>query len=449
MSESDKGAGQRLYERAKSRIPGGTQLLSKRPEMFLPEQWPAYYSRAEGTSVWDLDGNRYTDMSICGVGSCPLGFADPHVNRAVVDAVSRGSMTTLNCPEEVELAELLCELHPWAEMARFARTGGEAMAMAVRIARASTGRSLVAFCGYHGWSDWYLAANLAGDDALGGEGVLLPGLEPAGVPRELAGTAEVFHFNAADELRAIADRNAGRLAAIVCEPQRFERPEPGFLDALREVADRQGAVLVFDEITSAMRLNTGGVHLLYEARPDIAVFAKGLGNGFPIAAVIGTREAMEAAQSTFISSTYWTERIGPTAALATIARHQESGAADKMIHAGRRVQSLWRSTAEAAGLAIDVGHPDMPPLSHFSFQEEQAREIRTLYCQLMLRRGILDNAAFYATSAHTDEILDDYEIALQEAFDELARIIRRGEVIESLDGPVGHSGFARLTGKRR
>jgi glutamate-1-semialdehyde aminotransferase len=177
------GVGQRLYTQAKTRIPGGTQLLSKRPEMFLPDQWPSYYSRARGVEVWDLDGNKYIDMSYNGIGACVLGAADPDVDEAVKAAIDAGSMSTLNAPEEVELAELLCELHPWAEMVRYARSGGEAMAIAVRIARAKTRRDRVAFCGYHGWHDWYLAANLAEEKAL--DGHLLPGLEPTGVPRGL------------------------------------------------------------------------------------------------------------------------------------------------------------------------------------------------------------------------------------------------------------------------
>ena len=159
-------SGQQLYRKAKVRIPGGTQLLSKRPEMILPEQWPSYYSRVKGVEVWDLDGNKFIDMSHNGVGTCILGAADDDVDAAVKDVIENGTMSTLNCPEEIELAELLCELHPWAEMVRYARCGGEAMTIAVRIARAITRRDRIAFCGYHGWHDLYLAANLSEENAL-------------------------------------------------------------------------------------------------------------------------------------------------------------------------------------------------------------------------------------------------------------------------------------------
>ena len=185
-----KNSGAELWRKAKKIIPGGNQLLSKRSEQFLPEYWPWYYRKAQGVDVWDLDNNHYIDMSIMGIGACPLGYADPDVNAAVKSRIDNGSMCTFNSPEEIDLAEKLIQLHPWAEMVRYARCGGEAMAIAVRIARAHTKRDVVAFCGYHGWHDWYLAANLADDRNL--DGHLLPGLAPAGVPRGLAGTALPF-----------------------------------------------------------------------------------------------------------------------------------------------------------------------------------------------------------------------------------------------------------------
>ena len=439
------GSGQQLYRRAKRLIPGGTQLLSKRPEMFLPDQWPAYCSRAAGASAWDLDDVEYVDMTTNGVGSCPLGYADEDVNAAVVEAVRLGSMATLNCPEEVELAEFLCTLHPWAEMCRFARTGGESMAIAVRIARARTKRSVVAVCGYHGWSDWYLAANLTEADALAGEGLLLPGLDPAGVPRELEGTTVTFRHNDIDTLHAIARAHPGDLAAIVCEPQRGERPVPGFLEGAKQIAAETGAVLIFDEVSAALRLVVGGVHLLYGIEPDLAVFAKALGNGYPIGAVIGTADVMEAAQATFISSTYWTERVGPAAAIATLRKFGAIDGPRRLLDAGRQVQAIWRDAGQATGLDVEAGHPDMPPLSHLTFHHAEPQAVRTLYCQLMLERGYLDNGQFYATCAHTPELIDRYGAAVRDAFALVSDATRQNRVVDKLRGPVAHSGFARLT----
>ena len=435
-----KHTGQELYKKAKERIPGGTQLLSKRPEMFLPEQWPSYYSRAKGVETWGLDGKKYIDMSYCGIGACVLGFADPDVDDAVRAIIDSGSMATLNCPEEVELADLLCELHPWADMVRYTRSGGEAMAVAVRIARASTGRDKVTFCGYHGWHDWYLAANLTGRNEL--DGHLLPGLEPAGVPKRLLGTALPFHYNRINELEKIVSTHRGELAAVVMEPVREHEPTSGFLEGVRKLATESGAVLVFDEITAGWRLNTGGAHLLYGVAPDVAVFAKAMSNGYPMAAIAGRRAVMQAAQASFISSTYWTERIGPAAALATIRKYQSSDVSTHLIKVGGRIQSGWRAAADYAGLSITVS--GIAPLGHFSFDYENAQAIRTLFTQMMLEKGFLATNAFYATYAHQDSHIESYLVAVEEIFGFLAQAIEGDEVEGLLKGPVAHLGFRRL-----
>jgi glutamate-1-semialdehyde 2,1-aminomutase len=230
-------------ERGKRRIPGLTQLLSKRPDQFAPGVWPTYFSKAHGTEVWDLDGRKYTDMSISGIGANILGYCDPDVDAAVMQCVRDGNSSSLNAPEDVELAELLCDMHPWADKVRYTRSGGEAMTVAVRIARAATGRDRIAFCGYHGWSDWYLAANLTSDESLTEH--LLPGLSPLGVPKGLHGTALPFRYNKIEELKAIFDKYPGEVAAVVMEPLRNEMPEPGFLQEVKAPGQgrRRGAGL--------------------------------------------------------------------------------------------------------------------------------------------------------------------------------------------------------------
>ena len=252
------GTGQKLWKRAKRVIPGGNMLLSKRAEMFLPEQWPAYFSRSRGCQVWDLDGNEFTDMSLMGIGTNTLGYAHPEVDEAVRGTVAAGNMTTLNCPEEVYLAERLVELHPWAQMVRFARSGGEANAIAVRIARAASGREKVAICGYHGWHDWYLAANLGDEANLAGH--LLPGLEPNGVPTSLRGTVLPFNYNRIDELEALVSSHD--IGVIKMEVSRNHGPAEGFLQRVRDIATRRGIVLIFDECTSGFRQTFGGLHTL-------------------------------------------------------------------------------------------------------------------------------------------------------------------------------------------
>ncbi len=434
------GAGQRLWKKAKKLIPGGSQLFGKRAEMFAPGLWPAYYSKARGAYVWDLDGRRYLDFAGMAVGACALGYADPDVNRAVIAAIQRGSLSTLNVPEEVELAELLIKLHPWAEMVRYARTGGESMAVAARIARAYTGRDTIAFCGYHGWADWYLATNLK--DPKGLNDHLLAGLEPKGVPKGLRGTIIPFHYNRLDELERIVKEHKGKLAAIIMEPVHSVEPEKGFLESVRAIATKIGAVLVFDEITVGWKLTLGGAHLIYGITPDMAIFGKATSNGFPMGAIIGKRAVMQAAQDTFISSSYWAERIGPVAALATIKKMRRVNFSRHFIQVARRVRSIWQRAAKKHELPISTS--ESLGILSFVFNMPEAQAAKTLFVQEMLRRGILASTVFYASYAHTPQLLTRYERTVDEVFGIIARARREGGIEKFLEGPVAHTGFQRL-----
>ncbi|MFH0796349.1 MAG: aminotransferase class III-fold pyridoxal phosphate-dependent enzyme [Candidatus Omnitrophota bacterium] len=433
---------QELYRYAKKRIPGGNQLLSKRPEMMAPDVWPAYFSEARGCEVWDLDGKHYWDMSICGIGSCLLGFRDPDVTRAVRRRINLGSMCTLNPPEEVELADLLCKIHPWADCVRFARTGGESAAVAIRIARATTDRSLIAFCGYHGWHDWYLAANLGEADALRGH-LLQGGLHPLGVPRELRNTAIPFHYNNRQEFQAVLDRYGDRLAGVVMEPCRNNPPEPGFLEFVRDGIHKCGGLLVFDEISIGWRLCFGGAHLKLGVNPDLAIFAKALGNGHPIGAVVGTRKAMAGAHDSFISSTYWTESVGPAAALATLKKMQKTDLPAHIAEIGTRVKNLWKKSAKKTHLPVKVDD-GYPCFAHFGFDHPLSEELRTLYTQLMLERGFLAGSSLFPTLAHNDAVVSAYGKAIAEVFAEISLTLKQDKVKEKLKGPVAHTGFQRL-----
>jgi len=434
---------QQLYRLAKSIIPGGTQLLSKRPEMFAPDQWPGYYKEARGCEVIDLDGRSYVDMSLMGIGSCLLGFNDPDVSDAVIARVKAGSMSTLNCPEEVELAQLMLEIHPWAEQVRFARTGGEAMAVAVRIARARTGRDVVAFCGYHGWHDWYLAANRAtktDGDIL--KQYLLPGLSPEGVPPQLAGTALPFSYNQLDSLKQIVDQHGSRLAAVVMEAARQKDPAPGFLEGVRELCDRSGAAMVIDEISIGWRLTLGGAHLRFGVRPDIAVFAKAMGNGHPIAAIVGRADVMQAAQESFISSTYWTEGVGPAAALATVRKMQRIDVPGHIAAIGTRWRDGLQRIAQAEDVPLSLS--GYPALTYVNFDHPDALALQTLLTVRMLKHGFLAGGGFYPSLAHTADHVDRYLAAAEEVFAELGLALRKGDLAARIGGPVRHSGFARL-----
>lgn len=433
--------GQNLWNRAKQIIPGGNQLLSKRAEKFLPGLWPAYYSKAKGCEVWDLDGNRYYDFAQMGVGACILGYADEDVNSAVIKAIQDSSMCTLNCHEEVELAERLIDLHPWAEMARFSRTGGEACALAIRIARAVSGKSKVVFCGYHGWHDWYLSSNLG--DASNLDGQLLPGLDPRGVPRELKDTALPFNYNRIDELEALVDKYHNQIGVIIMEPRRENPPAEGFLEGVREIADKIGAVLIFDEVTSGFRMNPGGIHLTYNVEPDIAVFGKALGNGFPISAVIGRKSVMDYAQNSFISSTFWTERTGFVAALSTIDKMISNGVPLDLIKYGEKINSGWLSAAERHGLKIKIS--GIPPLTHISFIADKPNAVQTFYTQEMLKRGYLLGASIYTSYAYSNDVIDAFLADTDAVFNQIKAILDSESIENRLENDEIHSGFKRLT----
>lgn len=432
------GTGQKLWKRAKQIIPGGSMLLSKRAEMFLPELWPAYFSKAKGCKVWDLDGNEYIDMSIMGIGTNILGYGHQEVDDAVRKTIDAGNMSTLNCPEEVYLAEKLIELHPWADMVRFARSGGEANAIAIRIARAATGKDKVAICGYHGWHDWYLSANLGDDKNLAGH--LLPGLEPNGVPQNLRGTVFPFNYNNFAELEALV--NAEDIGVIKMEVVRNMGPQDNFLHKVRQLASERGIVLIFDECTSGFRETFGGLHKKYGVEPDMAMFGKALGNGYGITATIGKREVMEAAQTTFISSTFWTERIGPSAALKTLEVMERVKSWDTITATGLDIRQNWQKLADK--YALTINHSGLPALTGFTFQSPNALAYKTLITQEMLAKGYLAGTSVYVCTEHTTEIVAKFFAALDPVFALVKQCEEGRDVMSLLKGPVCHGGFKRL-----
>ncbi|WP_100256929.1 aminotransferase class III-fold pyridoxal phosphate-dependent enzyme [Reinekea forsetii] len=434
------GAGQKLYKRAKHVIPGGNMLLSKRPEMFLPDQWPAYFSKAKGCKVWDLDGTELIDMSIMGIGTNILGYGHQEVDDAVLKCVKDGNMSTLNCPEEVYLAEKLIEINPWADMVRFARAGGEINSIAIRIARAHTGRDKVAICGYHGWHDWYLASNLNSDQSL--DGHLLPGLQPLGVPRGLTGTVLPFSYNNIEELENLIKENNGEIAAIKMEVSRNSGPIDDYLEKVRSLATENKIVLIFDECTSGFRETFGGLHNKFNVEPDIALFAKALGNGYAISACVGRQKIMQAAQNTFISSTFWTERIGPSAALKTLEVMERVKSWKTITQTGLQIRKRWQLLADNHDLGIS--HWGLPSLTGYTFQSENALAYKTLVTQEMLAKGYLASNSVYVSTEHTPTIIDGYFDALQSVFGLIKECEEGRNVSELLKGPICHAGFKRL-----
>ena len=431
-------SGQKLWQRAKKVIPGGNMLLSKRPEMFLPNKWPTYFSKAKGCKIWDLDGNEFIDMSLMGVGTNILGYNNSEVDEAVSKIVNAGNMSTLNCPEEVYLAEKLIEIHNWADMVRFSRSGGEANAIAIRIARAFSGRDNIAICGYHGWHDWYLSANLNNNQALDGD--LLPGLEPNGVPRNLQGTVFPFKYNNLNELEALVKKN--NIGVIKMEVERNNFPENNFLQEVRELATKNNIILIFDECTSGFRETFGGLHKKYKVEPDMAMFGKAMGNGYAITAIIGRREIMQAAQSTFISSTFWTERIGPTAALKSIEIMERTKSWEKITNIGLNIKSRWKKLADYHNLCISIS--GLAALPKFEIISKNTLEYKTLISQQMLSKGYLAGNSVYVCTEHDQNFIDRYFEILSEIFKLINECENGRDVYKLIDGEICHTGFKRL-----
>lgn len=423
-------SGTKLWEEAKTKISCGTGLLSKRAHLFDSQTWPSYFSRAKGSSIWDLDGKHYTDFT-GGVGAILLGHADDEVNAAVKRRVNLGSYATLASPDEVKLADELLDLHPWAGKVRYARGGGEALGLAVRIARAATGKSGIAFCGYHGWSDWYLAANLGDDAAL--DGHLLPGLQPLGVPRELAGTAVPFRYNDPASFQAALQKLDGKLAAVVMEPMRSEFPRDGFLQTVIADCHAAGAVFVLDEVTSGWRFGFPGAAPMLGIEPDIAVYAKAMSNGYPAGAIVGKNEVMDASNNSFISSSYWTDGVGTAASLACIGKMRRERVQKHLWSLGERLQTgLSEVASRYPALGLKIG--GMPCAPSIVFANSSAKPLMIRH---MLQRGYLISSQLYVTWCHDDEKVAGMLAALDES---LALVSQA--TLDTAEAP--QQGFARL-----
>ena len=430
--------GQKLYISAKKIILGGNMLLSKRPEMFLPGLWPAYFSKAQGINVWDLNKIKYIDMT-CAVGQNILGYSNKKLNSKIIKSIKLGNMTTLNCPEEVELTKKLLFLHPWAQMAKFARSGGEANAIAIRIARAASKKDGVAICGYHGWHDWYLSVNLKGKEKLSKH--LLKGLEPAGVPKSLKDSVHPFTYGNYQELLKIV--NSKNIGTIKMEVSRGSLPDVKFLKKVRKLATKKKIVLIFDECTSGFRRCLGGLHMKYKVYPDIAMFGKALGNGFAITSVIGKKSVMQKAGNSFISSTFWTERIGFAAGIETLKLMKEKKSWEKIIKNGRYFNSMIHKLALKHDLKINIS--GIESIAAFNFISKKNVAYKTFITQEMLKKKYLASNLIYLSIYHTKSIVNKYIKDLDPVFKKISTFEKNNINIKKfIKNKVCHQTFQRL-----
>ena len=429
--------GQKLYKKAKKIILGGNMLLSKRPEMFAPNIWPVYYFKSKDVFIWDMNKKKYTDM-ICAVGQNTLGYANAEIDHEVLKCVNYGNMTTLNCPEEVLLTQELIKLHPWAGMAKYARSGGEANAIAIRIARAASKKDGVAICGYHGWHDWYLSVNLSGNQKLSEH--LLSGLDPIGVPKALKNLTHPFKYGDFESLVKIVKKNS--IGTIKMEVARGSKPNYEFLSKVRNFANKNKIILIFDECTSGFRRNLGGLHMTQRIYPDIAMFGKALGNGYAITAVLGKKEIMKKAESSFISSTFWTERIGFVSALKTLKIMKKLKSYKILIKNGRYFNQQITKLSKKYNLEIKIS--GIESITSFTFKSNNHLAYKTFITQEMLKKNYLASNLIYINIFHTKKIIDKYIEDLDPVFKLIKKFEEGEDVYSYLKSEVCHKTFQRL-----
>jgi len=429
--------GQMLWHEAKNYIPGGNNFLSKRPEMFLPSRWPTYFKKSKGCSVIDLEDKKYFDFNMS-VGTNFLGYSNKKIDFAVKKAIDKGNMSSLNCTEEVLLAKKLVDLHKWSGGVKFAKTGAEANAIALRIARCYNKKFKIAFCGYHGWQDWYLSSNLNNKNNLNEH--LLSGLKANGVPKNLKNTVFPFKYKKFNELKKIVKNH--KIGVIIMEFSRNQKPDLNFLKKIRKFATQKKIVLIFDECTSGFRHCLGGFHKIFNINPDIATFGKCLGNGYSITAILGRKEIMNSAQDSFISSTFFSERIGFVAALETIKVLEKEKPWKKINIISKYYRKKLISIAKKQKIKIKIS--GLPAIINFSVKNDYNNIIKTYITQEMLKKGFIFNGAIYLCTSHNKKILNKFFYHLNNIFYSIKINKNTSNLKKLLEGPVSHNTFKRL-----
>ena len=404
----------KIWQRSLRVIPGGNGLLSKRPERFLPDGWPTYFNKSKDAYVWDLKNKKYLDMTSMGIGTSVIGYNNSYINNYVKKKIDLGISTTLNCYEEYELARELLKIDKFADQVKFARGGGEAMSIAIRLARSKSKKTKILFCGYHGWHDWYLAANLKNIKNL--DNHLLKNLKPIGVPSFLKDTAIPLEFNNVEQLKKLS--NIKNLAAIVVEPQRLSKLSKEYVKTLNKICKKKNIILIVDEITSGWRDCVGGVYKKIGIKPSIVVYGKAMGNGFAISAIVGKKEIMDVAQDTFVSSVAWTERVGFSAALAVIKFHKNKRVFQHNKKIGIFLKREILKLSKKNNLKIKINQLDT--IINFDFIDKKNDYIQTLFTELMLKENILANNLIYLSFSHKKSLVSKYLLAVDKTFKKIS-----------------------------
>ncbi len=426
-----------MWKKAIKIIPDGNTLLSKRPQLWLPRKWPTHFISSKNITLIDHKKKRYKDF-LFAVGTNVLGYSNTKVDRQVSKAISKGNMTSINAIEEYQLAEKLIQINPWAGMVKFARAGGDANAIAIRIARAASGKNNVAFCGYHGWHDWYVATNLTNKNGLNNH--LIDGIKTYGVNKKLNKTIYPFLYNDFKNLKKLIENK--KIGTVIMEVKRYEEPKNNFLKKIRDICNKKNIVLIFDECTTGFRQTFGGLYKEYSVIPDIIMYGKALGNGYAINAVVGKKSIMQYAKKSFISSTFWGERLGFVAGLASIEEMKRVKSWKQVKETGNYVIKKWKKIAEENKIKISIkGLESIPTMF---FDELYHAEFRTLIASEMLKKNMLASNLFYISTKHTKKDINNYLEHLFDIFRLMRKIQNRGDSKKFKKNSNALMGISRL-----
>lgn len=423
VSFSDENSDRKLGVSRSDMVANRSGLLSKRADQFSPRGWPQNYLKAKGQVIWSGCERMFLDYSIGGIGATTLGFGCDFVDKRVINTIINGSACSVNSSEEIVATQKLINLVPWIESARYTRSGGEATTLAVRLARASTGKNKVLFSGYHGWHDWYLAAAM--DHKLGNH--LLEDIPIAGVPKELSGTSAPFDYGDYSGFDTHIRDHKNNIAAVILEPMRYTLPDVDFLRHIKKVCNENNIILIFDEISSGFRFNNSAVHLDTGVIPDLVVFSKAIGNGYPIGVVAGIDKIMLSAKDSFISSTTHTESIGFSAMSAVLDFYNSNPVSEDLANRGKAVRDILTKVALASDLQIKTKGLDQLWSWSFEGSAEQNRQLQTIVTEKMLENSILFSNRFYATLGIDSDFYPLFERALTKSFNTVSNIILNNE----------------------
>jgi glutamate-1-semialdehyde 2,1-aminomutase len=405
-------------KRAEQTIPLGSQTFSKSRTQYPVGVSPLYVTKAKGARIWDLDGNSYIDL-VSSLASITLGYGDAAVSRAVKKQIRSGVSLSLPTKLESEVAELIVEMVPSAEMVRFGKNGTDATSAAIRLARAFTGHDHILVCGYHGWQDWYIGSTT----------------RDKGVPVSVSQLTHKFEYNNIESLKGLLNSLNNRVAAVIMEPMNGAYPKPGFLEEVQIATNEAGALLIFDETITGFRYAKGGAQELFGVIPDISTFGKGLANGFPLSAVVGRREIMMEMEEIFFSGTFGGELLSLTAAKVVLERHLTEDVCGKLSSAGQNLSEQTEQAIIDSKLESEIkisGHPSWRFINWNPTDEYSVEEIKTYFMQEVFKRGILVLSTHNITLAHTPKIITKIVEAYRDVFIDLARVIKSQSLRQEL-----------------